>query len=373
MAKGRSSRRADRPERPVAAGPLAPGAIPDIDLNLNNLTAPAVWRDFVLALILLLASGATAFIWLSDPPTLVAGFMPTGIVWLVSFVGILGRLQARYGVRQLRAIVARNEIMAARLEPDITEEKSGLRMRSIPAWAVGVLGLAASAILWQADFIERTLGGAATIIVGGTFSIMLALAVAANAINRAKVRRLAKDFRAALGSERLALDTLGSIDAMVSACLPNGERTRFNERFAKFVGLPAAQLQGRGWLETIHPEDREAALEIVARPVSNGRSREHDLCIRGKGGDYVWVHEILVPRFDERGRFVEFICTAIDITPRVENEAVLHKQISDLKADLARAEAEAADGKTELTELRAETSKAKASRTRLETSLEEAR
>lgn len=370
MAKGRTSRRAAKPQRP-APGPLAPGAMPEVDLA--RLTAPRVWRDFVLALILLLASGATAFIWLQEPPTLVSGFMQTGIVWLVSLVGLLGRLQARYGVRELHAIVARGEIMAARLAPDITEAESGLRMRSIPAWAVAVLGLAASAVLWQADVIEKTLGGGATIIVGGTFSIMLALAVAANAINRAKVRRLTRDFKAALGSERLALDTLGSIDAMVSACLPTGERTRFNERFLKFVGLPAAQLQGRGWLDAVHPEDREAALEIVARPVTSPRAREHDLCFRGRGGEYVWVHETLVPRFDERGRFVEFICTAIDITARVENEAALHKQISDLKADLTRVQDEAAEARNDLAEVRAELSKTKAARTRLETSLEEAR
>jgi PAS domain S-box-containing protein len=371
MAKARASRRAGKPQRAAAPSPLAPGAVPEIDLS--HLTAPAVWRDFVLVLIVLLASGATAFIWLQEPPTLVSGFMQTGIVWLVSLVGLLGRLQARYGVRELRAIVARGEIMSARLAPDITEAESGLRMRSIPAWAVALLGLAASAVLWQADIIEQTLGGTATIIVGGTFSIMLGLAVAANAINRAKVRRLTRDFKAALASERLALDTLGSIDAMVSACLPTGERTRFNERFVKFVGLPAAQLQGRGWLDVVHPEDREAALEIVARPVTTARAREHDLCLRGRNGEYVWVHETLVPRFDDRGRFIEFICTAIDITARVENEAALHKQISDLKADLARAQEEAAETANQLSETRSELSKTKAARSRLETNLEQAR
>ena len=46
-------------------------------------------------------------------------------------------------------------------------------------------------------------------------------------------------------SQRLALDTLGSLDVMISACLPTGERTRFNECFLHFVGRPPAQLRPR--------------------------------------------------------------------------------------------------------------------------------
>src|SRR5204862_445147 len=80
-----------------------------------------------------------------------------------------------------------------------------------------------------------------------TGSVMLALAIAANAINRAKTRRLTRDFRVAVGSERLALDTLSALDVMISACLPTGDRTRFNEAFLKFVGKTAAQMQGHGW------------------------------------------------------------------------------------------------------------------------------
>jgi PAS domain S-box-containing protein len=372
MTKGKASRRPDKPEKPAARGPRTAGEARACDASFSA-TQP-VWTDVVLAVLLLLALGATAFIWFDEPPLAPrAGLLLTGIVWAVSLIGLLGRLHARRTVGRLSAILAHDQIVSARLRPDITEEQSGLRMRHVPAWLVAALGIAATAVIWQAGAVERVAGRLSTLLVGATVSVVLALAVAANAINRLKARRLARDFRAALNSERLALETLGALDVMISACLPTGERTRFNENFLKFVGKNAAQMQGRGWLEVVHPEDRQGALELVARPALNARARERDLCVRHHGGDYVWLHETLVPRFDDKGGLIEFIGTAIDITQRIETETSLDKQIGDLKTDLSKVQSELAGAKAELAETKTELSKAKVSRNRFESTLAESR
>ncbi len=376
MARRRASRGSDKPDYPSADG-IKAGSAPG-----RPDPTPPVRRDFLVALLVLLAGAGTAFIWMETPfaahlgslhagslddPSVQQGLLLTAIVWIVALAGLLGRLQARRTVRDLHAILSRDEIIRARLEPGITEEQSGLRMRYVSAWLVAILGLAASAVLWQSDAIERAVGEMSAFVVGATFSVALALAVAANTINRHKTRRLSRDFRTALKSERLALDTFGALNVMTSACLPTGERTRFNERFLKFLGLTEAQVLGRGWLEAVHADDRQPALDLVARPLSEGSSsREHDLCIRHRDGRFVWLRETLTPRFDEKGELIEFIGTAIDITRHIENVAALDKQIGDLKADLSKSTAE-------LTELRGEHSKIKASRNRFEASVEESR
>src|SRR5262245_60306278 len=350
------------------------------DPGVWRLGIPPAWRDYPVVLIVLLAMSATAFIWFDEYPGARLGQTLTGIVWILTMAGLLGRLQARRTVRELKAHLARAEMARARLEPDITEERSGLRMRHISAWLVAILGIAASVVVWRVDAVEQALGGPdaqitmpggwappSTIVVGVMVSVALALTVAANAINRLKTRRLARDFRLALNSEALALGTLGSLDVMISACLPTGERARFNHQFLQFVGRTEAQMFGHGWLEAVHEDDRRTVLELMARPLtSNERPREHDLCVRRSDGKFVWLHETLTPRVDDKGRVIEFIATAVDITQHVENVAALDKQIGDLKADLDGVNSKFAESKDEL-------SKTKTSRNRFETTLNEAR
>lgn len=357
-----------------------PFAKPELANALPWRADGPLWRDLFIALLVILAAVGTAFIWtgdqwvsvaeepwLSDSPVAWLAAVLTGMVWAVAAVGLLGRVHARRTVRALRARLIRDQMLNARLQPEITEAQTGLGMRYISTWLVLALGVSASAVLWQTRIIERQLGDLTPLVVGVLISMMFALAVAANAVSRRKARRLTRDLRTALQSERLALDTLSSLDVMISACLPTGERTRFNDWFLQFVGRSETQMRGHGWLEAVHPNDRDAALELAARPLSPNESvREHDLCVRHANGSHVWLHETMVPRLNERGELAEFICTAVNITSHVESAAALDKQIGDLKADLSKAHSELAEVKDSL-------SKTKASRNRFEKNLEESR
>ncbi|MFM9994267.1 MAG: PAS domain-containing protein [Phycisphaerales bacterium] len=363
-AKAKAAPGAESPE--PAGARRAAGATPE---SPGVLDSAATRRDVVVPLLVLLAVAATAYIWLETPlahrapwkvggrvdQTTLQGVALSAIVWIVALAGLLARIQSGRTVKALKALIAHAEAVRARLSPNITEAQSGLRMRYVSAWLVAILGLAASAIVWQTDAIERAVGAELSApVVGAVFSVALALAVAANVINRLKTRRLTRDFRAALASERLALDTLGSLDVMTSACLLTGERTRFNERFLKFLGLSEAQAQGLGWLEAVHPDERDPVIELLKKPLGDKeRVREHDVCVRYRDGRFVWIHETLVPRFDAAGEPIEFIGTAVDVTPHVESAAAMDKQVGDAKADLARANGELAEAKGELAKLRA--------------------
>src|ERR1700752_3633894 len=107
MAKGKATRRTDKPEKPAAAAPTTG------DLDASKLRVESVWKDFLVTLLLLLAVAATVVIWVIEPASAQRGLMQTGVVWTVSLVGLFGRLQARRRTCQLEAILAHNEIVSA--------------------------------------------------------------------------------------------------------------------------------------------------------------------------------------------------------------------------------------------------------------------
>jgi PAS domain S-box-containing protein len=209
-------------------------------------------------------------------------------------------------------------------------------MRHVSGWLVFALGAVATIVLWQTDAVARQLGGLSTLAVGGTVSVMFGLAVAANTLNRLKTKRLTRDLRTALNNHHYAVGTLESLEVLISSSLPTGERTRFNEHFVNIAGRSAEALHGHGWLEVVHPEYRQSVVEIVSRPLTNKRSREHTFCLRRPDGQIAWIHESLVPRCNERGELIEFIGTAINITQFVENESSLDKQLGAVKSDASR-------------------------------------
>jgi PAS domain S-box-containing protein len=335
---------------------------------------PRAWRDLVLALLLAHTTTATAFIWLVGRPSLRVGLLQTLVVWSIAAVGLLGRLGARQQACRLSAIAADRRIAGARAGSAFEAEQAGLRLRHASAWLVFVLGAAATAIVWRSGEIVQLLGWEATLGSGLALSLAIALAVAANAANRLKARRLARDLRGAMESGRAAHERLAAIDVMTSVCLPSGQRTGFNDNFLKFLGMTAAQAEGRGWLEAVHPQDRQAALDIVAPgPQAGARIREHDLCVRRTEGEFVLLHETLVPRCDEAGELIEFVSTAVDATRWTASQSLLEKQFGEAKAELARAQTELAEARAGLGEAQSELTAAKATRSRLEGALAESR
>jgi PAS domain S-box-containing protein len=362
MAKARGFRRskknaANAPQGADTASALAPK--PRVEVP--------VWRDFIVALMVLVAIAATIFIWLDEPrPTFEFGFLATDLVWIATLLGVLGRIQARRAVRTLQAIVNHEVVISATIDQQISEDQTGLRMRHVSGWMSFGLGVVATIVLWQTDAIANQLGGLSTLAVGVTVSVMFGLSIAANTLNRLKTKRLTRDLRDALNHHHYAVGTLESLQVLISSCLPTGERTRFNEHFINLAGRSAEALHGNGWLEVVHPEYRQGVVEIASRPLITKRSREHTFCIRRPDGQIAWIHESLMPRCNEKGELIEYIGTAINITQFVENESSLDKQLGTLKTEMEKLALELGEARNEL-------SKTKTSRNRFEKSLEDAR
>ena len=320
----------------------------------------SILRQSATWLFLMLGSAATVFIWITLTLETTQSAIMSGILWLLVLVGIGYLTRCRRLATELEALRAFEDAVIAHRASEVIDINPDAKMRHVSAWLIGLLGIVATVFLWHNGRLENLLGSWAMLVTGAAVSFMLALMVAANTINRLKTRRMTLHFKSARRTEKTTLETLQSVNVMITACLPTGERTEFNRHFLELLGRSFEELQGKGWLEFVHPDDRQDVLSIVERPLAtNETRREHDYCIQHRNGQYIWLRETLTPRFDEKDQLVEFTGTAIDITSQIRNETAFDEQLTDLRAELA--------------ETKSELSKTKTARSRLQKTGEESR
>jgi PAS domain S-box-containing protein len=102
-------------------------------------------------------------------------------------------------------------------------------------------------------------------------------------------------------SEQLYRAVGQSIDFGVWSCDQKGRLTHLSESFMKFLGLTPAQSLSDGWLNALHPEEREGIMNAWNICFANGQPWSRRYRIRGADGAY---HEVLTraaPVRDEKG------------------------------------------------------------------------
>ncbi len=112
-----------------------------------------------------------------------------------------------------------------------------------------------------------------------------------------------------------------SAPVLIWATDENIDCTFFNQNWLRFTGRTMEQELGDGWLDNVHPEDRETVESTYksafdAREVFAGEFR-----LRRADGEYRWVLNHGVPRAMAEGGFAGYIGSCIDITDRRRAEA----------------------------------------------------
>jgi PAS domain S-box-containing protein len=94
----------------------------------------------------------------------------------------------------------------------------------------------------------------------------------------------------------------------------------FNPVWLDFTGRTIEQESGNGWLEGVHADDRARCLEIFTSSFEKRLPFEMEYRLRRYDGVYRWVFDRGVPYTDDRGTFMGYIGSCVDVTDRREAE-----------------------------------------------------
>jgi PAS domain S-box-containing protein len=99
--------------------------------------------------------------------------------------------------------------------------------------------------------------------------------------------------------------------------------TYFNQRWLDFTGRPLDAEIGNGWAEGIHPDDLRHCLDTYTKAFDQREAFQFEYRLRRWDGQYRWLLDSGVPRFDAGGCFLGYIGSAIDVTQHKLAEAAL--------------------------------------------------
>ena len=90
--------------------------------------------------------------------------------------------------------------------------------------------------------------------------------------------------------------------------------TYFNQPWLNFTGRPLEAELGNGWAEGVHPEDWNACLNTYTQAFDRRESFKMQYRLRRHDGEYRWMSDRGVPRFNSDGSLAGYIGSCTDIT-----------------------------------------------------------
>jgi PAS domain S-box-containing protein len=143
------------------------------------------------------------------------------------------------------------------------------------------------------------------------------------------LRRSERALRESEGQFRRMAD---AAPAMLWVTSNDGSLAFLSRGWFVYTGQTEEEAAGFGWLEAVHPEDRERSGRAFREANEKQEPFEADYRLRRADGVYRWCIDSGRPRRDEAsGAFLGFVGSVIDVHERIEAEQQLHRHKDSLE------------------------------------------
>mgnify|MGYP002423967837 FL=1 len=123
---------------------------------------------------------------------------------------------------------------------------------------------------------------------------------------------------------------------------PEGTNYWYNDRWFDYTGQSRTEANAWGWVETIHPEDREESARRYREALEKGRSLQQEHRIRRVDGEYRWFLVRANPLLDVQGQVVRMYGEATDIHEQHLTREDLGRMVEKRTEELASSNAQLA-------------------------------
>ncbi len=101
--------------------------------------------------------------------------------------------------------------------------------------------------------------------------------------------------------------------------------TFFNKPWLEFTGRSLEQEIGNGWAEGVHPDDLQKCLEVYTESFDARKPFVMQYRLRRYDGEYRWVSDQGVARYDSNGKFAGYIGSCVDVTDLIKKDEALRE------------------------------------------------
>jgi PAS domain S-box-containing protein len=113
--------------------------------------------------------------------------------------------------------------------------------------------------------------------------------------------------------------------------------TFFNKPWLDFTGRSTEQELGNGWAEGVHPDDLQNCLRVYTSAFDARQPFVMQYQLRRNDGEYRWVSDQGVPRYDAQGTFAGYIGSCVDVTELMTKDEALRQSEERMRLAAAAA------------------------------------
>jgi PAS domain S-box-containing protein len=139
------------------------------------------------------------------------------------------------------------------------------------------------------------------------------------------------DFTGVRETERQLQTLMEGIPQLVWRSGDEGRWAWSSPQWQDFTGQSLEASLALGWLDAVHPDDREATLQAWEAARRHGMLDTEYRVHRASDGAYLWHHTRSVPIRDESGRIVEWLGTTTDVQQLKELQERQEVMVAELQ------------------------------------------